>query len=40
MVVMWEEDAGYARRDASVPGPRHRLVISKEGFSFDDSALG
>jgi 8-oxo-dGTP pyrophosphatase MutT (NUDIX family) len=40
MVVMWEEDAGYAALDPSVPGPRHRLVMTKEGFTFDDSAFG
>jgi 8-oxo-dGTP pyrophosphatase MutT (NUDIX family) len=40
MVVMWEEDAGYATRDARVEGPRHRLVISAEGYAFDDSGLG
>lgn len=39
MVVMWEEDAGYATKDASVAGPRHRLLMTKEGFSFDDSGL-
>ncbi len=37
LVVMWEGDAGYPSRDASVAGPRHRLVMSKRGFSFDDS---
>jgi 8-oxo-dGTP pyrophosphatase MutT (NUDIX family) len=40
MVVMWEGDAGYASRDASLPGARHRLVITRQGFAFDDSALG
>ncbi|MDJ0866314.1 MAG: NUDIX domain-containing protein [Myxococcota bacterium] len=40
MVALWEGDAGYASRDASVPGPRHRLVITREGFTFDDSGLG
>lgn len=39
MVVLWEGDAGYAEGDASLPGPRHRLVMSPEGFTFDDSAL-
>ncbi|MFT5694374.1 MAG: 8-oxo-dGTP pyrophosphatase MutT (NUDIX family) [Myxococcota bacterium] len=39
MVVMWEEDAGYPTKDASVAGPRHRLLMTKEGFTFDDSAL-
>jgi 8-oxo-dGTP pyrophosphatase MutT (NUDIX family) len=40
MVVMWQEDAGYEARDASIAGPRHRLLMTKEGFAFDDSALG
>lgn len=40
MVVMWEGDAGYPTLDASVPGPRHRLVMTSEGFRFDDSGLG
>jgi 8-oxo-dGTP pyrophosphatase MutT (NUDIX family) len=39
MVVMWEGDAGYATLDASAPGPRHRLVMTKQGFSFDDSGV-
>ena len=39
MVVMWQEDAGYDARDASIPGPRHRLLMTKEGFTFDDSGL-
>ncbi len=39
MVVMWEEDAGYATRDPAVPGPRHRLLMTKQGFRFDDSGL-
>ena len=40
MVVMWEEDAGYPTLDASVSGSRHRLVMTKEGFAFDDSGVG
>lgn len=40
MVVMWEGDAGYETKDASLPGPRHRLAITEEGFAFDDSGLG
>ncbi len=39
MVVMWEGDAGYPTLDPSVAGPRHRLVISKQGYAFDDSGL-
>lgn len=39
LVVMWEEDAGYVERDPAKPGPRHRLVMSQQGFAFDDSAV-
>jgi 8-oxo-dGTP pyrophosphatase MutT (NUDIX family) len=39
MVVLWEGDAGYATRDAGMPGPRHRLAMTPQGFDFDDSAL-
>jgi dihydropteroate synthase len=36
-VTLWEGDAGYDAWDASIPGPRHRLVMAKTGFVFDDS---
>jgi len=39
MVVMWEEDAGYASKDATIDGPRHRLTMSQRGYHFEDSAL-
>ena len=39
IVVMWEGDAGYATLDAAVPGPRHRLLMTRDGFAFDDSGL-
>jgi len=39
MVVLWEGDAGYATRDASAPGKRHRLTMTKQGFHFDDSGV-
>lgn len=39
MVAMWQGDAGYETRDPSVEGPRHRLLVSKQGFRFDDSAV-
>ena len=39
VVVMWEGDAGYDQGDASIPGPRHRLLMSKKGFVFENSAL-
>ena len=38
-VVMWEGDAGYEPRDPSIEGPRHRLVMTKAGFRFDDSGV-
>jgi 8-oxo-dGTP pyrophosphatase MutT (NUDIX family) len=40
MVILWQEDAGYEAGDASLKGPHHRLLITKQGFVFDDSALG
>ena len=39
MVVMWHGDAGYETQDASAPGARHRLTISKAGYAFDDSGV-
>ena len=40
LVILWEGDAGYETRDASVAGARHRLTMGKGGFVFDDSGLG
>ena len=36
-VSMWHGDAGYAAGDASVPGPRHRLEMTPDGYLFDES---
>lgn len=36
-VAMWEGDAGYEAWDATLEGPRHRLVMARGGFVFDDS---
>ncbi len=36
-VSMWHGDAGYATGDASVPGPRHRLEATPDGYLFDES---
>ncbi|GMU47716.1 MAG: hypothetical protein AMXMBFR26_24980 [Porticoccaceae bacterium] len=36
-VALWEGDAGYAAWDAGVPGPRHRLIMAKSGFVFENS---
>lgn len=40
MIAMWQGDAGYEARDASIEGPRHRLVMTREGFRFEDSEFG
>lgn len=36
-VAMWAGDAGYEAWDATLEGPRHRLVMANGGFIFDDS---
>ena len=37
-VAMWAGDAGYDSWEADVPGPRHRLVMAKDGFRFENDA--
>ena len=39
VVVLWEGDAGYETSDAGCSGPRHRLLLAKDGFVFDDSGV-
>ena len=34
-VVLWDGDAGYATADPERPGPRHRLVMSDVGWTFE-----
>jgi 8-oxo-dGTP pyrophosphatase MutT (NUDIX family) len=34
-VVLWDGDAGYATADPERPGPRHRLVMSDAGWTFE-----
>ena len=36
-VSLWRGDAGYEAGDPSVPGPRHRLEITPNGYQFDES---
>ena len=36
-VSLWRPDAGYDTADPSVPGARHRLEITPEGYLFDES---
>jgi len=37
MTFVWRPDAGYETKDLDVPGPRHRAVVTKQGWAFDDS---
>ena len=34
-VAMWDGDAGYADSDPELPGARHRLTMSQDGYSFE-----
>ena len=36
-VSLWRGDAGYETADPSVPGPRHRLEMTPDGYLFDES---
>jgi 8-oxo-dGTP pyrophosphatase MutT (NUDIX family) len=36
-VALWHGDAGYDRWDADVAGDRHRLVLCRGGFVFENS---
>ena len=36
-IVLWSGDAGYEAGDPAVAGPRHRLVMSGAGWSFESS---
>lgn len=36
-VAMWHGDAGYESWDAEVAGARHRLVLSRGGFVFENT---
>jgi 8-oxo-dGTP pyrophosphatase MutT (NUDIX family) len=40
MMALWEGDAGWESRDPATEGPRHRLLMTREGFHFDDSGIG
>ena len=34
-VALWKGDSGYEAWDADLPGDRHRLILSKDGFVFE-----
>ena len=38
-VAMWAGDAGYDAWDADLAGPRHRLLMSQDGFQFENDVL-
>jgi 8-oxo-dGTP pyrophosphatase MutT (NUDIX family) len=35
LVAMWHGDAGYEAGDATLPGPRHRLVMSADPWRYE-----
>jgi 8-oxo-dGTP pyrophosphatase MutT (NUDIX family) len=35
LVALWHGDAGYEVGDAALPGPRHRLVMSNDGWRYE-----
>ena len=36
-VALWRGDAGYEAWDADIDGDRHRLVLAKDGFQFENT---
>ncbi len=36
-VALWEGDAGYETGDATIEGPRHRLVMALDGYRFEET---
>ena len=36
-VAMWFGDAGYEKTDPDIPGERHRLTMSTDGYHFEQS---
>ena len=38
-VALWQGDAGYDDWDADVAGPRHRLVMPEDGFTFENDVV-
>jgi len=38
-VALWAGDAGYEDWDADREGPRHRLVMPEDGFSFENDVV-
>lgn len=38
--ALWRGDAGWDATDASLPGPRHRLIMSPDGWRYERSEAG
>ena len=38
-VALWEGDAGYDDWNADIAGPRHRLVMPEDGFTFENDVV-
>ena len=36
-VALWHGDAGYEAWDPAVEGERHRVVMAKDGFVFENT---
>ncbi|NNE72750.1 MAG: NUDIX hydrolase [Acidimicrobiales bacterium] len=36
-MALWAGDAGYESGDPDATGPRHRLVMARDGYRYDDS---
>ena len=36
-VAMWFGDAGYEKPDPDMPGERHRLTMTTDGYHFEQS---
>jgi 8-oxo-dGTP pyrophosphatase MutT (NUDIX family) len=36
-VALWHGDAGYDAWDANVEGERHRMIMAKDGFTFENT---
>jgi 8-oxo-dGTP pyrophosphatase MutT (NUDIX family) len=36
-VALWQGDAGYEAWDANITGDRHRVIMSKDGFVFENT---
>lgn len=37
-VALWQDDAAYASGDLDLPGPRHRLLMTASGWSYERRA--